>query len=139
MSGGAREKPKAPSLKPKRAERRYTMSKSTITRAAAVAYAIEHIDNAEVIEVLTKMHEQLTKPRKRSDAPTKTQIMNANLAKAAIEAIKAHGEPVTTKWITEHVNGILTPQKCTAVMKIAIESGEITKEKDGKTITYKAN
>ena len=112
---------------------------NTITRAAAVAYAIEHIDNAEVIEVLTKMHEQLTKPRKKSDAPTKTQIMNANLAKAAVEAIREHGEPVTTKWITEHVNGIMTPQKCTAVMKVAIDAGTITKNKDGKTITYTAN
>jgi hypothetical protein len=90
----------------------------------------------ETIEVLTKMHEQLTKPRKRSDAPTKTQIMNANLAEKCFEAISEKGEPVTTKWITEHVAGIMTPQKCTAVMKLLVADGRVTKAKDGKAVTY---
>ena len=90
----------------------------------------------ETIEVLTKMHEQLTKPRKRSDAPTKTQIMNANLAEKCFEAISEKGEPVTSKWICEHVNGIMTPQKCTAVMRLLVEDGRAVKAKDGKTVTY---
>ena len=110
--------------------------KNAITRAAALAYAIEHCDNPEVTEVLRKMHEQVTKPRKKSDAPSKTQIMNRNLATAAVAAIREHGEPVTSKWICEHVNGIMTPQKCTAVMKVAVDAGEAIKNKDGKTVTY---
>lgn len=114
------------------------MSKNTITRAAALAYVIERCDNPEVAEVLRKMHEQVTKPRKKSDAPTKTQLINNNLAAAAVEAIRAKGEPVTSKWICEHVNGIMTPQKCTAVMRVAIEQGEAQKHKDGKTVTYTA-
>ena len=112
--------------------------KNVITRAAALAYVIERCDNPEVAEVLRKMHAQVTKPRKKSDAPSKVQIMNRNLATAAVAAIREYGEPVTSKWICEHVNGIMTPQKCTAVMKVAIDAGEITKNKDGKTITYTA-
>lgn len=110
--------------------------KTTITRAAALAYAIECCDNPEVVEVLRKMHAQVTKPRKKSDAPSKTQIMNRNLAAAAVAAIREHGEPVTSKWICEHVNGIMTPQKCTAVMKVAVDAGEAVKNKDGKAVTY---
>ena len=113
--------------------------KNVVTRAAALSYAIEHCDNPEITEVLQKMYEQVTKPRKKSDAPSKTQIMNRNLAAAAVNVIREYGEPVTSKWICEHVNGIMTPQKCTAVMKIAIEAGEITKNKEGKVITYIAN
>lgn len=110
--------------------------KTTITRAAALAYAIECCDNPEVVEVLRKMHAQVTKPRKKSDMPSKTQIMNRNLAAAAVAAIREHGEPVTSKWICEHVNGIMTPQKCTAVMKVAVDAGEAVKNKDGKAVTY---
>lgn len=110
--------------------------KTTITRAAALAYAIECCDIPEVVEVLRKMHEQVTKPRKKSNAPSKTQIMNRNLAAAAVAAIREHGEPVTSKWICEHVNGIMTPQKCTAVMKVAVDAGEAVKNKDGKTVIY---
>ena len=114
-----------------------------MTRAQALEIAIntlhDYEGSCEAADVLQKMYEQLTKPRKKSDAPTKTQIMNANLARAAVEAIREHGEPVTTKWVCEHVPGIMTPQKCTAVMRVAIDNGDITRNKDGKTITYTAN
>lgn len=113
-----------------------TNKKNAITRAAALAYAIEHIDNAEVVEVLTKMHAQVTKPRAKNDGPTKAHIANVALAKAAVEAIAAKGEPVTTKWICEHVNGIMTPQKCTAVMRIAVDNGDVIRNKEGKVVTY---
>ena len=113
-----------------------TNKKNTITRATALAYAIEHIDNPEVVEVLTKMHAQVTKPRAKSNTPSKAHIANVALAKAAVEAISAKGEPVTTKWICEHVNGIMTPQKCTAVMRIAVDNGEVVRNKDEKVVTY---
>lgn len=111
--------------------------KNAITRAAALSYAIEHCDNPDVAEVLRKMHAQVTKPRKKSDLPTKTQMINNNLAASVLEAMEGHGtEPATTKWICEHVSGILTPQKCTAVVKILVENGQIVKNKEGKTVTY---
>lgn len=110
--------------------------KNTITRAAALAYAIEHCDNAEVAEVLTKMHASITKPRAKQEGPTKTQRENLKLAQDMRAAIEQHGAPVNSKWVTEHVRGILTPQKVTAVAKVAIANGWIVKEKEGKAITY---
>lgn len=111
--------------------------KNTITRAAALAYAIDACaNNPEVAAVLTKMHEQVTKPRKRSDAPTKTQIENAAILKRAIEKMTAHGEPVTCKWLTEHVEGIPTTQKAAAIMKNGSKDGLIICERSGKSPLY---
>lgn len=113
-----------------------------MTRAQALEFAIQTIrdyeGDCEAIEILSKMHEQVTKPCKRAEGPTKVQRANAALAAAAVAAIREKGEPVTSKWICEHVTGIMTPQKCTAVMRIAIENGEAEKHKDGKTVTYTA-
>lgn len=113
-----------------------------MTRAQALEFAIQTIrdyeGDCEAIEILSKMHEQVTKPRKRAEGPTKVQRANAALAAAAVAAIREKGEPVTSKWICEHVTGIMTPQKCTAVMRIAIENGEAEKHKDGKAVTYTA-
>jgi hypothetical protein len=110
--------------------------KNTITRAEALAYAIECCDNPEVAEVLTKMHATITKPRAKQEGPTKTQRENLKLAQDMRAAIEQHGAPVNSKWVTEHVRGIITSQKVTAVAKVAIANGWIVKEKDGKTVTY---
>lgn len=115
------------------------MAEKKMTRAEALAFAIENIDNAEVVEVLTKMHEQVTKPRKKSDTPSKARILNESLAAKCYEAMQGHGEAVSTKWLVEHVNGIMTPQKCTAVMKILVDAGQVARNKEGKSVTYSIN
>ena len=123
------------------------MAEKKMTRAQAIEFAIDNIaancmgdmektGANEAIEILEKMHAQITKPRKKSDAPTKTQILNANLAEKCFEAISEKGEAVTSKWICEHVNGIMTPQKCTAVMRLLVNDGRIVKSKDGKAVVY---
>ena len=116
------------------------MANKEMTRAQALVFAIntirEYEGECEAITVLEKMHAQVTKPRKKSDAPTKTQILNANLAEKCFEAISEKGEAVTSKWICEHVNGIMTPQKCTAVMRLLVNDGRIIKSKDGKAVVY---
>lgn len=124
------------------------MAEKKMTRKAALENVLGWIaegyipsDEAtveEVQEVLEKMHEQVTKPRKKSDAPSKARILNESLAAQCVAAIREHSEPVTGKWLIEHVNGLMTPQKVTAVMKIAIENGEAVREKNGKVITYSA-
>lgn len=115
------------------------MANKEMTRAQALVFAIEtireHEGECEAIAVLEKMHAQVTKPRKKSDAPTKTQIINANLAEKCYAAMEGQ-ENVTSKWLIEHVNGLMTPQKVTAVMKVLIESGKAIKNKEGKTVTY---
>lgn len=117
--------------------------KNTITRAAALEAVIRlakeqiEVDDTwnEVIEVLTKMHTQITKPRKKSDAPSKARILNEALAAKCYDAMEGQ-ENVSSKWLIEHVNGLMTPQKTTAVMRILIDEGKVIRNKEGKTITY---
>lgn len=117
--------------------------KNTITRAAALEAVIRlakeqiEVDDTwnEVIEVLTKMHAQITKPRKKSDTPSKARILNEALAAKCYDAMEGQ-ENVSSKWLIEHVNGLMTPQKTTAVMRILIDEGKVIRNKEGKTITY---
>lgn len=116
-------------------------TKNTITRAAAIAIAAERCaDLPEVVAVLYKMYTQLTKPRAKADTPRETAAHKANvkLADAVVKAIAdaATREGVQAKWIAEHVAGIDTPQKATAVAKVAIADGRLTKGKDGRATVY---
>ena len=96
---------------------------ATVTRASVIAKVLdcEQFLSEEEREVLVKMLASLTKPRKVSDEPTKTQLVNANLADALVTTMRAHGEPVSAKWIAEHVEGINTSQKAVAVVRAAGE------------------
>ena len=114
------------------------MAEKKMTRVAALTIAVESVENAEAREILTKMIEQLQKPRKKAEGPSKTRVQNEALAHRVADAIAAKGEPVNTKWITEHVSGILTPQKATAVCRVALDLGLIERQKEGKAITYTA-
>lgn len=111
------------------------MAEKKMTRKDALTIAIASVENEEAKEVLTKMLAQVSKPRKKSDTPTKTQLINANLADKCVAAMEGH-DAVTSKWLIEHVAGLMTPQKTTAVMKVAIEDGRVIKTKEGKTVTY---
>ena len=114
-----------------------TITKTTsITRADALAIAIERCaDVPEVADVLTKMRASITKPRVKSDAPSKARVENERLARALTEAIPAGGE-VTAKWVTEHVRGVLTTQKAAAVARVGVELGVLRKVVDGRKVTY---
>ena len=119
--------------------------KNAITRAAALATVMGWIEDGyipsdeqtveEVAEVLRKMHTQITKPRKKSDTPSKARILNEALAAKCYDAMEGQ-ENVSSKWLIEHVNGLMTPQKTTAVMRILIDEGKVIRNKEGKTITY---
>lgn len=115
------------------------MANKEMTRAQALATAItivrEYEGESDLTAVLEKMYAQITKPRKKSDAPSKARILNESLAEKCYDAMADH-ENVTTKWLIEHVNGIMTPQKCTAVMRILLDDGRAVRNKEGKTVTY---
>lgn len=111
------------------------MAEKKMTRKEALEIAIAAVDG-EAKEVLEKLHAQVTKPRKRAEGPSKTRLANEALATACVAAMGDHDGAVTGKWLMEHVNGLLTPQKVTAVMAIAIERGEAIKAKNGKTVEY---
>ena len=121
---------------------------TTITRADALAIAVEYIlkdnyfDDAgndrtnEVVDVLTKMHTAITKPRTKREGPTKARTENERLARELVAVIPEGGE-VTAKWVTEHVRGVLTTQKAAAVARVGIDLGIIAKVVDGRKVTYR--
>lgn len=121
---------------------------TTITRADALAIAVEFIlrdnyfDDAgndrtrEVVDVLTKMHTAITKPRTKREGPTKARTENERLARELAAVIPDGGE-VTAKWVTEHVRGVLTTQKAAAVARVGIDLGIIAKVVDGRKVTYR--
>lgn len=112
------------------------MAKNTVTRVSALTAAIAKFDaDAPEREVLEKMLASISKPRAKSSAPSKTAMENAALAREVL-AVMPEGEAVTGRWITEHVRGILTPQKCTAVMTILVNANRVSKVKAGKVMTY---
>jgi hypothetical protein len=122
-----------------------TEKKNTITRADAVANAIEWIkdaagDDAEMlatVDVLTKMHAQLTKPRAK--AVTKARKVNENLAEKVCECFPIDGSTVTTKDVVNMgFPEITTTQKAAAVLRVACELGLASKVVDGKKVAYKA-
>ena len=98
--------------------------KNTITRAQALEFAIANLDNAEVVEVLTKMHTSITKPRPKTNEPSRAAKENIRLAGEVLKVMPAD-EPVLTSWIMEHVNGIMTAQKCTKVMAVLLDAGKV--------------
>lgn len=113
-----------------------TTAKKSVTRATVIAKAIEmEVWTDEEREVLVKMLASLEKPRKKTDAPTKTQIENVNLANVLVEKMQEHGEPVTAKWIADHIIGIPTAQKAVAVVKAS--NGRVVKFYEGRQAFYK--
>ena len=126
------------------------MSKNTITRAQAIAFAYDVIlgittgdgfaleeDNAkaaEVLPVLLNMHEQLVKPRAK--AVSKARLTNENLAKKVAAMLPAEG--AGSKAIVGFgLPEVTTTQKAAAVMRVACELGLAEKVVDKKNITYK--
>lgn len=126
------------------------MSKNTITRAQAIAFAYDVIlgittgdgfaleeDNAkaaEVLPVLLNMHEQLVKPRAK--AVSKARLANENLAKKVAAMLPAEG--AGSKAIVGFgLPEVATTQKAAAVMRVACELGLAEKVVDKKNITYK--
>ena len=94
-----------------------------MTRAEAVQYAIDNLNNApqEVVEVLTKIHQSFTK-RPASTGESKTAKENRELAARMTEYVNTHFDPenldaVNAKSISENVQGIMTTQKVTAVAR----------------------
>ena len=121
------------------------MAKSTMTRKQAIELAIHVLSTTRedwdaapleaAVEVLTKMHEQLSKPHAK--AVSKARKLNESLAAEIAHHIPAEG--MTSKDIVNLGNpAVTTTQKAVAVMRVAEELGLVTRVKDGKKISYKA-
>lgn len=111
--------------------------KKNITRAQALQFAIDNIDNDEVKDVLGKMLAQVTKPRKA--AVSKARKANENLAKKVAELIADnHDTAITTKDVVAlGIPEIATTQKAAAVLRVACELEKFEKVVDGKKVGYK--
>lgn len=104
-----------------------------ITRKQALEFAIANLDNTEVTEVLNKMLESISKPRKA--VTSKARIANENLARKVAENTP---DEVTTKDVVNlGIPEIATTQKASAVLRVACELGLFEKVTEGKKISYK--
>lgn len=103
-----------------------TLLTNAIMMERAIAALREVGECAEVIAKAEQHLAQLTKKGNAPKAASKTAIENERLAHE-VAKIMPEGEPVLTSWIMGHVQGIMTPQKCTKVMQVLIEKGRVTK------------
>ena len=117
------------------------MAEKKMTRREALTNVVMHLHDCEnyanedwheEIEVLNKMIASIDKQAKRPRGTSRARLENEKLADDLVGEMVGYGKPVNTKWITEHVKYILTPQKATAVCKLAIEKGEIIRTVDDK-------
>ena len=102
-----------------------TTSAAKITRAQAMAYAIEHLTDApqDIMDVLEKIQTSFTKKPKAS-GPSKTEVENRKLAAAMGQYVMSHfneDDPgaINARTIADNVMGINTTQKVSAVAKYA--------------------
>lgn len=103
---------------------------NTMTNAQALAMSIELAKNANetaLVSKLEKMYATATKPRKKSDAPTKEQIARMGMVKELVALMQDHNEPISTQWVIDNVKYVTTPQKATAVLRDAIAQGLVVK------------
>lgn len=110
------------------------MSETTITRKAALEFAITNLDNPEVCAVLQKMLDSISKPRKATIS--KARAKNENLAMWLL--VHASDGEITTKDVVNLGNPeIATTQKASAVLRVAVEQGLFEKIVDGKKVSYR--
>lgn len=106
------------------------MATQTLTRAAALAQAIDlaqAADRRDLAEKLAQMLAVETKPRAKSTTPTAQQVKNANLAREVAAFVWSLDtiEGVSSRAI---VDGMANPevrstQKCVSLLKAAAAQG----------------
>ena len=109
------------------------MATTTITRAQALQFAIDNIDNDDVKAVLGNMLAQVKKPRKA--AVSKARKMNENLVNKIFDL--AATEVTTKDVVALGLPEIATTQKAAAVLRVACELGKCEKVTEGKKVAYK--
>ena len=114
-----------------------------MTRKEALEFAIDNIvancgddlkkcGGDKAIEVIERMIASIDKQANRPKGTSKARLINEKLADDLVGAMVAYDAPVNTKWITEHVKFVTTSQKANAVVKVAIEKGDIVRTVDEK-------
>lgn len=98
-------------------------------------------------DLIAKVDAMATAADKRAEnaknaprAKSKETVENENRAKAAVELMRQHGEPVTGEWIAEHVPGLFSLSGANGCMRTAsrlglVETCGTVKNVDGKQRT----
>ena len=99
-----------------------------VTNALMMEFAVRALEEVnapkEIVDKAKAHRAQLTK---KSDAPkgeSRAAKENKALAARVLQWMPAD-HPVLTSEIMEHVNGIMTSQKCTKVMEVLIAAGKV--------------
>ena len=99
-----------------------------VTNALMMEFAIDALIEVDApTEIVDKAKAHLAQLTKKSTAP-KTESRAAKENKALAERVLAwmpSDRPVLTSEIMEHVYGILTAQKCTKVMSVLLDAGQV--------------
>jgi len=108
-----------------------------MTYVDAINFAVEHIDNIDVIEKLQALRESLEKRASyKSNKPSKTQRENEAVKMSILDVLLKAEEPMQCKAIAEVLN--ISGQKCSALLKQLIEAGQVEKTFEKKVAFFKA-
>ena len=106
-----------------------------VTNALMMEFAVRALEEtnapAEIVDKARSHYEQLTKKSTTPKTESRAAKENKALAVRVLQWMPSD-HPVLTSEIMEHVNGIMTPQKCTKVMSVLIESGKVSKDEKVK-------
>ena len=81
------------------------------------------VDMADVVRSLeTQASKMRTSAAKKRSTPTKEQIINQNLAGTIADAMPAD-KWVSSKWVVNNVQGVISTQKAVALMRILTTNG----------------
>lgn len=98
-----------------------------VTNALMMEYAVRALKETDApTEIVDKAKAHLAQLGKKSTAPkgeSRAAKENKELAARVLQWMPSD-HPVLTSEIMEHVNGIMTPQKCTKVMEVLITAGK---------------
>lgn len=89
--------------------------------------------DAEIVEVLEKILEQVSKKR---TSKTPNQKANDELVEKIYEFMVEKNEAVTVAEVMNFLGENATNQKVTALMKKLVDANRVAREKDGKKTIY---
>lgn len=90
----------------------------------------------EAIAVARKMIATIEKSNSRPKGKTSARIQNETFMKELYAKMQEHKDPVTPKWVTEHVNGVMSTQRAVWVAKVGKEWGLIKEIRIKKDVFY---
>lgn len=134
MSIKRREKRFSPLAK----EGRNIMAEKKLSRPVVLAYVLDNFGDempAEYRAVAEAWLAKLTAP-KAATGPTKAQMENAAMIDRMIETMETHDQPVTARWVLENVAGVLTIQKASSLLRVAVKAGRVIADNTKKTTEY---